>query len=470
MKLKGRIGTVGLITALSLAAMGTVFASDDNKSKDAATSPAKPALPVEDVQRFTTAMGEIKSYYVNADKVTDQTLFENAIRGMLEGLDPHSAYLDVDEYAELKNDTTGEFGGLGIEVGMEDGYLRVVSPIDDTPAQKAGLKPEDLIVRLDDKPVKGMTLQEAVKYMRGPKGSVINLLVFRKSEGRILKFAVARDIIRIDSVKGRILDNGFGYIRISHFQTGTADKLVEMINELQKQEGGQLKGLVLDLRNNPGGLLDSAVDVSDKFLNSKNLNYKGLIVYTKGRIPSANMEVKASGDDLLHGVPMVLLVNEGSASASEIVAGALQDHKRAVVMGTTSFGKGSVQTVLPLDDKRGLKITTALYYTPAGRSIQAQGIIPDVVVADMQVKANKEQESWVIALMKEADLEHHLNNGNKVQVVKQKTVSTTKTTGEAATIDTKAADADKPLATTDYQLSEALNLLKALSIVQSKKS
>jgi carboxyl-terminal processing protease len=410
-------------------------------------------LQLEDVQRFTTAINQIKNYYV--DPVDDQALFEHAIRGMLDGLDPHSSYLNIEDYAELHDQTQGSFGGLGIEVGLEDGYIRVISPIDDTPAKRAGIQPGDLIVRLDKKPVKGMSLKDAVNMMRGKPGTSIDLTILRRSEERLLQISVARDIIKIESVKSRQLEPNYGYVRISHFQSPTGSNLIKAINQLQKESNNQLKGVILDLRNNPGGLLDSAIEVSDVFLDSKKLDKNDLIVFTKGRIPGTELIAKASPGDLLNSLPMVVLINEGSASGSEIVAGALQDHKRAVIMGTTSFGKGSVQTVFPLDEQRGLKLTTALYYTPNGRSIQATGIEPDILVENMTVNVDKKTDDMVLTLLKEADLDHHLKNT-------QKQAANTATATKA-----KDDDDNQPLVVKDYQLNEALNLLKGLHVANS---
>lgn len=430
---------LGLCLGLAAGIASTVYAAGKQQSNT--------TLPIEDVQRFSSAISQIKSYYV--EPVDDQELFENAIRGMLSGLDPHSAYLDKDEYAELKSHTNGEFGGLGIEVGMEDGYIRVVSPIDDTPAYKAGIKAGDLIIKLNDKPVKGMTLRDAVNVMRGKKGSTLKITILRKSEKRLLNFDVVRDVIQIKSVKSEILEDGYGYVRVSHFQSPTGRNIQKVIEKMKKQSKGKLKGLVLDLRNNPGGLLDSAVEVSDVFLDSNQLKSNDLIVYTKGRIPGAEMEIKATPGDIINGIPMVILINEGSASGSEIVAGALQDHKRAVIMGTTTFGKGSVQTVLPLDNERGVKLTTAVYYTPAGRSIQAKGIKPDIEVTDMEVTQEADPDNLVAAILKESDLDGHLINGQADEDQQANTDNAEK----------------QALAVSDYQLHEALNLLKALHIV-----
>lgn len=415
-------------------------------------------LPLEDVQRFSTAIGQVKNFYVN--KVDDSQLFENAIRGMLSGLDPHSAYLDREEFSELKSQNDGEFGGLGLEVAMEEGYIRVVSPIDDTPAEHAGIQPGDMIVKLNDKSVKGMTLRDAVNVMRGPKGSSIELTILRKNEKKLSHISILRDIIEVKSVKSQLLENDYGYLRVSYFQAKTYEHLKNSIDSLNKMNKHSLKGVVLDLRNNPGGLLDAAIDVSDAFLDSHQLKKNKLIVYTKGRIPGADIQAKASPGDLLNGIPMVVLINQGSASGSEIVAGALQDHKRAILMGETSFGKGSVQTVLPLDENRGVKITTALYYTPLGRSIQAKGIKPDILVGNMKVSANNRNNNLTLALIRESDLDNHLANGNlKDKVVEPKDKQE----------DTANHTQSKQLAMQDYELNEALNLLKALNVVTSAR-
>jgi carboxyl-terminal processing protease len=326
-------------------------------------------IPFEGLKTFSEVYGRIRQDYV--EPVPDGKLLEDAIRGMLSGLDPHSSYLDAEQYNELKVGTTGQFGGLGIEVGMENGFIKVISPIDDTPAQKAGIKAGDLIIRLDDKPVKGMSLTDAVKSMRGEPGSAISLTVVREGVEQPLKIKIVRDIIKVKSVKSRMLEEGYGYVRITSFQAKTGESMVEAINELRK--AGDLKGLVLDLRNNPGGVLNAAVSVSDAFLDN------GLVVYTDGRIEDSKMKFNATPGDILKDAPMVVLINAGSASASEIVAGALQDHKRAIVMGEKTFGKGSVQTILPTSNGGAVKLTTARYYTPSRRSIQAEGITPDVV-------------------------------------------------------------------------------------------
>jgi carboxyl-terminal processing protease len=397
--------------------------------------PVKSSLPLEDLRAFSEVFGQIKASYV--EEVSDHELLENAIKGMLTGLDPHSTYLNKKAFKELREGTRGEFGGLGIEVGMEDGFVKVVAPIDDTPAFKAGVEAGDLIIRLDEKPVKGMTLSDAVKIMRGKPGTDILLTIIREGETRPLKITITRDVIKVVSVKNRMLEPGYGYVRIASFQTRTGQNLNEALSKLKKEsENSELKGLVLDLRNNPGGLLNAAVAVSDAFLNS------GLIVYTEGRIENSKMNFKAGPDDALKGAPIVVLINGGSASASEIVAGALQDHKRAVIMGQQSFGKGSVQTILDNNKGGAIKLTTARYFTPSGRSIQAEGITPDVVLS--KLKLEKVDDSFVS--IKEKDLTKHLANTN----------------GE----EEKKEEAAEQALTTDYPLNEALNLLKGINILR----
>ncbi|WP_394752437.1 S41 family peptidase [Crenothrix sp.] len=394
-------------------------------------------LPFEDLRTFTEIFGRIKRDYV--EPVTDKKLLEDAIRGMLVGLDPHSAYLVAEEYQELKEGTMGQFGGLGIEVTMENGFIKVVTPIDDTPAQRAGIKTGDLIVRLDDKPVKGMALTDAVKLMRGEPGSKILLTIVREGAEAPLKITLVRDVVKVKSVKSRILEKNYGYVRISSFQSGTGESLKEALATLKKENSGNLKGLILDLRNNPGGVLNAAVEVSDAFLKS------GLIVYTEGRIENSEMRFNAAPDDLINGAPMVVLINAGSASASEIVAGALQDQKRAVIMGEKSFGKGSVQTILPTSNGAAVKLTTARYYTPSGRSIQAEGIEPDIVLENLKLESLDKTEFKPV---KEADLSHHLENA------KERADNQSAADKEKEALDKK-----------DYALYEALTLLKGISIV-----
>jgi len=401
-------------------------------------------LPLEDLRTFTEVFGKIKSDYV--EPTEDSTLLENAIRGMLSGLDPHSTYLDRDAYKELQVGTSGEFGGLGIEVGMEDGFVKVISPIDDTPAQRAGIQAGDLIIRIDDTPVKGLSLGDAVKLMRGKPGSKIQLTVVREGADKPLKIEITRAVIKVNSVKSRMLEPGFGYVRITQFQSNTGENLINAVSQLKKDNEANLKGLILDLRNNPGGVLNAAVAVSDAFLED------GLIVYTEGRINDSEMKFKATPTDIMKNAPIVVLVNGGSASASEIVAGALQDHNRAIIMGSTTFGKGSVQTILPIPNGAALKLTTARYYTPSGRSIQAEGIVPDIKLENVKLAA---ADPSLFEPIKEANLTGHLDNGNSDK-------------GDADNESDAGADTKKEesLAQKDYQLYEALNLLKGLEILQ----
>ena len=367
-------------------------------------------LPIEELRAFTDVFGAIKSNYV--EPVEDKKLITEAINGMLAGLDPHSAYLDAEAFKELQVGTQGQFGGLGIEVAMEDGFVKVVSPIEDTPAFRAGIKPGDLIIKLDDTQVKGMTLNDAVKRMRGKPNTQITLTISRKGEAQPLVVTLTRSVIRVQSVKSRVIEPGYAWVRVSQFQETTVESLVRHMDNMSKQ--GPMKGLVLDLRNDPGGLLYGAVAISAAFLPNK-----VLVVSTDGRTDDARKKFHALPDDYARGsrddglkglpavaktVPMVVLVNGGSASASEIVAGALQDHKRATIIGTQTFGKGSVQTIMPLGNNTAIKLTTARYYTPSGRSIQAKGITPDLVV---------EEPGQTQARLREADLTRHLGDGKK---------------------------------------------------------
>jgi len=403
-------------------------------------------LPLNELRNFSDIFARVKSDYV--EEVDDKTLLENAIRGMLTGLDPHSTYLNNEEYKELKIGTTGKFGGLGIQVGMEDGFVKVISPIDDTPAYRAGLEAGDLIIRLNEKSVKGMTLNDAVKIMRGEPGTDIKLTVIREGADKPLAFTVTRDIISVKSVKSRILEPDYGYIRISNFQSKTARDLVNELSNLKKENKDELKGLVLDLRNNPGGVLSAAADVSDAFID------EGKLVYTQGRIANSDFEFNAKPGDIMNGSPVVVLINGGSASASEIVAGALQDHKRAVVMGSKSFGKGSVQTIQELRSGGAVKITTARYFTPSGRSIQGEGITPDIILDNYEIEDSKEDGSSL--RIKESDLSGSISNPTKSQEAIKKAVEE----GE------KDEEKDEKIkASDDFQLFEALLLLKGLNIL-----
>lgn len=429
--------TTGVIIGITMI-FGQMVLADKN-------AVVRPDLPIEDLRAFSEIFGRIKSSYV--EPVEDKTLLENAIRGMLSGLDPHSAYLDLNEFKDLREGTSGQFGGLGIEVTMEDGFVKVVAPIDETPAAEAGVKAGDLIVRLDDTPVKGLTLNEAVDIMRGEPGSKILLTIIREGVDKPIKLELTRAIIKVKSIRTEILEPGYGYVRITTFQSPTGQNLRDAVNQLKTDNGGTLKGLVLDLRNNPGGVLDAAVEVSDAFLD------KGMIVYTEGRVHDADQKFHAKPGDMIHGAPIVVLVNGGSASASEIVAGALQDHQRAVILGTKTFGKGSVQTVMPLTNDTAVKMTTARYYTPSGRSIQADGIEPDIKLEAIQISAAEDNG---FEPLREADLSRHLENGSLEE-------ESGETTADDATDDDK-----QPLALRDYPLSQALNLLKGMNIMSKR--
>jgi len=405
-------------------------------------------LPLDDLRTFTQVFDQIRNAYV--EPVDDKTLLKNAIIGMLTQLDPHSAYLDKTSFEELQTSTSGEFGGLGLEVGMEDGFVKVISPIDDTPAQRAGIKAGDVIIKIDDTPIKGMALDESVGKMRGPKGSAIKLTIMRENMDKPFDIKLVRDTIKVVSVRARLLDAGYAYVRVAQFQVNTADDLKSALAKLQVENKEALKGVVFDLRNNPGGVLQASVDVADLFLE------KGVIVSTKGRVPNSNLEYEATAGDILNHAPMVVLINEGSASASEIVAGALQDQKRAIIMGTQSFGKGSVQTVIPLSADQAIKLTTARYYTPSGRSIQAEGIIPDITV-EPAVLENTETDNLRI---KEANLSGHLENESAHKTGKEQTLaakSSVKPAGNKDLVEWLQKD---------NQLHEALNVLKAIHISQ----
>jgi len=382
-----------------------------NYSAIAQRDGAKLPLPIEELRAFTEVFGRIKSDYV--EPVEDRKLIIEAINGMLTGLDPHSAYLDQEAFKEMQVGTQGEFGGLGIEVGMEDGFVRVVSPIDDSPAARAGIKAGDLIIRLDETAVKGMTLSDAVKRMRGKPNTPITLTIVRKGEPKPIVVTLTRAVIKIQSVRSRLIEPGYAYVRVSQFQEHTGENMARALERMFKENPGPMQGLVLDLRNDPGGLLNGAVAVSAAFLPRD-----ALVVYTDGRSEDARMKLNASPEHYLRGrnkedflkrlppevkkVPMVVLVNGGSASASEIVAGALQDHGRAVIMGQQTFGKGSVQTILPLGNGTAIKLTTARYFTPKGRSIQARGITPDIPLDDGA------SDRTAALKLREADLTKHL--------------------------------------------------------------
>jgi len=423
------------------------FAARADREVPAAT------LPVQELRSLAAVFNSIKQNYV--ETVEDKKLLDNAIGGMVAGLDPHSSFLDADSFKDLQDSTKGEFGGLGIEIGTEDGFVKVVSPIEDTPAFRAGIKSGDLIVKIDDTPVKGMALNDAVKRMRGKPQTKVGLSIWRKAENRTFEVSLTREIIKVQSVRSKIVEPGYGYLRLTQFQEQSTVDLVKHLDRLYKP--GQLKGLVLDLRNDPGGLLSGAVGVSAAFLPARSM-----VVYTDGRVEDSRHKYFASPEDYSRGsedvlkalpagvknVPVVVLVNGGSASASEIVAGALQDYKRATIMGTQTFGKGSVQTIIPLSETTAVKLTTARYYTPLGRSIQAKGITPDVLVED-SLQGNS------FGFLREADLERHLINDKDSQVVPK-----------AAKPEKRRSDDEAPTAPIefgskdDYQFNQAMNFLK----------
>jgi len=396
-------------------------------------------LPIEDLKIFAEIFGKIKSDYV--EDIDDSQLLNDAIKGMLDGLDPHTVYLDPESFREMNIDTHGEFGGLGLEVTMENGVIRIVAPIDDTPAHKAGLKSGDLIISMDGVQVKGLSLGESVSLMRGKPGSEIVLTIVRKDRPEPFEVTLKRAIIQLESVRAELLETGFGYARVIQFQTGTATSLRQQLARLEREAGTALKGLVLDLRDNPGGVLDGAIQVSDTFLRD------GLIVSTRGRAEDSEVTFSASPKDYLNDAPLVVLVNGGSASASEIVAGALQDHGRALILGTTTFGKGSVQTILPMLNGAALKLTTARYYTPNDRSIQATGITPDVVSQPAESSQTLDRDA---SRLRESDLAGHLEN----ELEKD----------QNATVDTKT----DPLLFSDLQVREALNILKGMVIARQQ--
>ncbi len=421
-------------------------------------------LPLEELRTLADVFGRVKQDYV--EPLEDKELLQNAIKGMLTGLDPHSAYLDKASFKELQVGTSGQFGGLGIEVGMENGFVKVISPIDDTPAMRAGVMAGDLIVRLDEKPVKGLTLSDAVKLMRGKPGEDILLTIVRDGEEKPLKITITRAIIKVKSVKQEILEDNYGYVRITQFQSKTGDQIIKALDKLKKENGGDLYGLVLDLRNNPGGVLNAAVEVSDAFLD------EGLIVYTEGRSKEGRLKFSATPGDIVSGAPIVVLVNGGSASASEIVAGALQDHGRALIVGTKTFGKGSVQTILPLKNGSAVKLTTARYYTPSGRSIQAKGITPDIKLAKLKLAKTNDKDR--IKPITEADLNRHLVNPKEDDEKAEKTGANDKGKSKKSADKTSKkdkSDSTDTLAKRDYALYEALNLLKGahfMSKIQAK--
>ena len=469
--MSGRLRNLGLIGIGAVAGVAISLGISAYAFRD-----SRGPIPLEEIRQFTDVFGAIKNNYV--EPVDDRKLIQEAISGMLTGLDPHSAFLDSDAFKDLQAGTQGEFGGLGIEVGAEDGAIRVIAPIDDTPAARAGIKSGDLIIKIDDKLTRGMTLPDAVKLMRGKPKTGITLTVARKGEANPLEFRLVRDVIRVVSVRSKMIEPGYAFVRISQFQERTVEDLVKHLNDLYRQ--GPVKGLVLDLRNDPGGLLHSAVGVSAAFLPARSL-----VVSTDGRNDEARKKFIASPEDYQRGrgedvlarlpkdvknVPMVVLVNGASASASEIVAGALQDHKRATVIGTQTFGKGSVQTIIPIrtdaDAPSAIKLTTARYYTPSGRSIQAKGILPDLPVEDTP------EGNFAGFTVREADLARHLEDKNTpsphgapVPAAPVAPTSTAPSAPPAQAVAQRRYEFGSP---EDFQLKQALNHLQGRPVDVAK--
>ena len=427
------------ITTLATALIGILPLATANAETEAKTTDPQATqearLPLRELRLFTQVFEQIRRGYV--EEVADTELLENAIAGLLLELDPHSVYLNQTDYEELQESATGEYSGLGLQVGSERGMIKVISPIDNSPAAIAGIEAGDFIVEVDGTPVRGMAVQKAIDKLRGEKGTSIELTVFREGEEGPLDITVVRGTIQVSSVRSRIIEPGYGYVRVSQFQVSSGDDFKDALISLKAKEPA-LKGLIIDLRNNPGGLVPASVEIADAVLDG------GTVVYTEGRLPSANISFDAESGDLLEGTPIVVLINGGSASASEIVAGALQDHQRAAIIGTQSFGKGSVQTVIPLGDGRAVKLTTARYFTPNGRSIQAEGIVPDIIVEPAEIRLYKKRKQ-----VREADLEGHLDQADGAKK--------------------KAKDSDEDI-TNDNQLYEALNVLKGFQLLGKKVS
>ena len=443
--LKALIKSIILSSFLFFVASGISLADTENYS------PLDSPDFFEGLNTFTAVYSHIKQLYV--DEIDDETMFKNAIKGMVEGLDPHSIFLDPEDQSDLSESTMGRFGGLGIVIGTEGSFIEIISPIDDTPAYRAGLQAGDIILKIDDQNVNQINLEEGVKLMRGAPGTKVKLTIGRPD---IAPFVVeiTREIITIVSAKGLLLDEGIGYIRISQFQNPTAKLVNDMVSELVTDNNKKLDSLILDLRNNPGGLLNSSIDVANLFIDRE-----GIVVYTEGRTPNSKVTFPTKQGDILNGAPIVVLMNKGSASASEIVAGALQDHKRAIIMGQESFGKGSVQSMLSLEDGFGLKLTTARYYTPSGKSIQAKGIVPDVYLEDNTLSSF---EDAINLSSQEKDLKNHLSAESPSELSEEDILEMQ---------DEITENRDKEyidLLREDYFVHEAINVLKALKVLTNK--
>lgn len=438
-----------LASFFSTLLLGSTVSWADSDQPPTAAPSSKAPIPLQELRTFTEIFERIRSSYV--EPIDDATLFKYAINGMLNSLDPHSAYLEDDDFADLQEHTSGKFGGLGIEISQEDGLILIVSPIDDTPAQKAGIKAGDLIVTINGEAVMGLSLNEAVEKMRGPIGSDISLEIRRKNVKELLSFTLTRAEIKVASVRTEMFGHHIGYVRITQFQENTGKDLAQRLQ--QWRDGDQLNGIILDLRNNPGGVLDAAAEVVDAFISD------GLIVYTEGRTPNSKMSYSATSATAAGDVPVVVLINAGSASASEIVAGALQDHQRAVIVGTQSFGKGSVQSILPLTETSAVKLTTARYFTPNGRSIQAEGIKPDIWVEQSEVT------SFETRSFKEANLPGHLSNPRSDKADKSEKPSKNSSKETKDHKHDSSIDPSADLLKKDFQLYEAYTLLRGVSIL-----
>ena len=442
---------------LCLALSSVLLVSSPSMADEDNYSPLDSPSFFEGLNTFTAVFSQIKQMYV--DEIDDETLFNNAIRGLIEGLDPHSSYLEPVDQSKVSESTMGKFGGLGIVIGTKGDYIEVVSPIDDTPAYRAGLKAGDIILQIGDQNVSQINLEEGVKLMRGAPGTTIKLTIGRPE---IAPFVVeiTREIITVTSAKGLLLEDGIGYLRIAQFQRPTAEVVEKIIGDLVEKNESDLDSLIIDLRNNPGGLLDSSIDISNLFIDEP-----GIVVYTEGRTPSSNMSFPTKPGDILNGAPIVVLMNVGSASASEIVAGALQDHKRAIIMGEESFGKGSVQSMMGLQDGYGLKLTTARYFTPSGRSIQAKGISPDIALDNISLKSEDEEESIDFS-SQEKDLKNSLSAQDEEETTSED--PTELTPEEILKSQDEITDARDQeyvdLLMEDYYVHEAVNVLKALKI------
>lgn len=426
------------------------FLAGHNNFSQAAISQDQREATYRQLEIFANVLSILQENYI--DDIDANETIDGAISGMLLSLDPHSSYLTAEDFSELQDETRGNFSGIGIEITIRDGILTIISPIEGTPADLAGLKAKDLIVKINGAATKNMPSMEAIKQLRGPKGSKVTISVYRDGWQELKEFTIVRDIISLNSVTGLFLEPGFAYIRITNFQGHTTKDVKQLLIELEQKK--HIKGLILDLRNNPGGLLDQAISISDIFLE------EGLVVYTKGRIQEQNMTFQAHANNGKNQYPLVILVNEGSASASEIVAGAIQDHKRGVIVGTQTFGKGSVQTILPMPGGSGLRLTTARYYTPNGRSIQAKGIEPDVEVPQIVYVEKETKETALPNFLREVDLKNHILNGNEKTKKKVKDPSVSTTKGTSTKEQKTVADRLKR----DNQLRTALNILKSLNL------